>query len=98
MLKIEPFPSFQDDEDNYDGAFFNKKLKSQSLVEVASDHNLHSMRESEKIEDPFYFYQKRKNIELEIGHKVVLYARPVNLKTKFKASTAFKFRKVFLQN
>lgn len=68
----------------------------ESLVSI--DKPLESMRESEKIEDPFHFQKQRKELELEVGNKVLQYARPVKLKTKFKASTALKFRQIFASN
>ncbi|CDW86626.1 UNKNOWN [Stylonychia lemnae] len=72
-----------------------KEQKSQNLHNQTINSNKQSLRESEKIEDPFHFYKQRKENDLEIGHKVVLYARPIKLRTKFKASTALKFRQIF---
>eukprot|EP00347_Sterkiella_histriomuscorum_P005300 403357129 len=71
------------------------KFNFEKVASATSSSRNYSLRESEKIEDPFHFYQTRKENDLEVGYKVVFYARPIKLKTKFKPSTAYKFRQIF---
>ena len=87
--------SMLDDKDKM-GSFqmsIDNLSKSVSLSSIQNNNEgSQSLRESEKIENPYHFYRQRKVTDLEIGFKIVEYARPLNIKTKFKPSTALKFR------